>query len=55
MDLDLITELERRVTAATGDPQESEHLFQRLSMCTRRYNEIAFRSTFKDNMEDARQ
>ena len=36
--LEFITELGRRVAAATGNPPETAHLFQRLSICTPRPN-----------------
>ena len=49
---EFISELGRRVTAATGDPLETTYLFQRLSICTQRYNAIAFRGTFMHNTGD---
>ena len=49
---EFITELGRRVSIATGDPLETAHLFQRLSICTQRYNAIAFRGTFMHNTGD---
>jgi len=50
--LEFIKELGQRITVATGDPMETVHLFQRLSICTQRHNAIAFRGTFMHNSED---
>src|SRR6218665_3254843 len=41
-----LTELGRGVTAMSCDPRETAHLFQRLSICSLRFNAIAFRGTF---------
>jgi hypothetical protein len=43
---EFLMELGRRMTAVSGDPRETLHLFQRLSICTQRFNAIAFRGTF---------
>src|SRR6218665_3244862 len=40
---EFIKELGQRITVAIGDPMETVHLFQRLSICTQRHNAIAFR------------
>jgi len=50
--LEFLTELGRRLTAVTGDPLETTHLFQRLSICTQRYNAVAFRGTFAQLTRD---
>ena len=49
---EFLLELGRRLTEATGDPQETKYLFQRLSICTQRYNAIAFRGTFMHDTGD---
>ena len=45
---DFIAEVGRRISAISGEPLEKNHLFQRLSICTQRYNAVAFRGTFLD-------
>ena len=45
--LSFLQELGRRMTEATGNPRESMHLFQRLSICTQRFNVVAFKGTFE--------
>lgn len=45
---EFLTELGRRLTVASGDPLETRHLYQRLSICTQRYNAVAFRGTFAE-------
>src|SRR6218665_2217139 len=35
-----------RMTTISFDPRETAHLFQRLSICSQRFNAIAFRGTF---------
>lgn len=53
--LEFLQELGRRMTEATGDPRESMHLFQRLSVCTQRFNGVAFRGTFGHEVGDENQ
>ena len=43
---EFLMELGRRMTAVSGDPLETVHLFQRLSICTQRFNAVSFRGTF---------
>ena len=43
---EFLSELGRRLTIVSGDPQETARLFQRLSICTQKFNAVAFRSTF---------
>ena len=43
---EFLSELGRRLTIVSGEPQETARLFQRLSICTQRFNAVAFRSTF---------
>ena len=50
--LEFLQELGRRITEATGDPRETSHLFQRLSVCTQRFNAVAFRGTFDQHDGD---
>ena len=45
--LEFLEELGRRMTEATGDSRESIYLFQRLSVCTQRFNAVAFRGAFE--------
>ena len=49
---EFITEVGRRMSAISGEPLETKHLFQRLSICTQRYNAVAFRGTFVDQNGD---
>ena len=42
-----IEEIGRRTTAVTGDPLETNHLFQRLSIAIQQTNAVSFTSTFK--------
>ena len=37
---------------ATGDPRETTYLFQRLSICTLRYNAVAFKGSFEQRTTD---
>ena len=39
--------LGRRTTAVTGDPLQTNHLFQRLSIAIQQANAVSFTSTFK--------
>ena len=50
--LEFLAELGRRMTAISGDQFETTHLFQRLSICTQRYNAVAFRGTFSQSIGD---
>ena len=43
---EFLSELGRRLTVVSGEPQETARLFQRLSICTQRFNAVAFRGTF---------
>ena len=43
---EFLVELGRRGAAVSGDPREITYLFQRLSICTQRFNAVAFRGTF---------
>lgn len=43
---EFLSELGRRLTIVSEDPQETARLFQRLSICTQRFNAVAFRGTF---------
>ena len=46
--MELTQEIGRRTTAAvTGDPLETIHLFQRLSIAIQQANAVSFTSTFK--------
>jgi len=40
-------EIGRRTTAVTGDPLETIHLFQHLSIAIQQANAVSFTSTFK--------
>ena len=52
---EFLSEPGRRLTIASGDPQETARLFQRLSICTQRFNAVAFRCTFlQSTVEDDR-
>src|SRR6218665_1402028 len=43
---EFLMELGRRMTTIFCDPRETAHLFQRLSICSKRFHAIAFRGTF---------
>ena len=45
--IELTQEIGRRTTAVTGDPLETRHLFQRLSIAIQQANAVSFTSTFK--------
>ena len=45
--IELTQEIGRRTTAVTGDPLETIHLFQRLSITIQQANAVSFSSTFK--------
>ena len=45
--IELTQEIDRRTTAVTGDPLETIHLFQRLSIAIKQANGVSFTSTFK--------
>ena len=45
--IDLTQEIGRRTTAVTGDPRETNHLFQRLSIAIQQANAVSFTCTFK--------
>ena len=49
--IELIQEIGRRTTAVTGDPLETNHLFQRLSIAIQQANALYFTSTFKSEWE----
>jgi hypothetical protein len=49
---EFLAELGRRLTIVSGDPQETARLFQRLSICTQKFNAVAFRSTFARLTDD---
>ena len=40
------------IITITGDPRETSHLFQRLFVCTQRFNAVAFRGTFDQHDGD---
>jgi hypothetical protein len=44
--LDFVSELGKRLTAATADPLELSYLFQRLSIAVQRGNELSFAGSF---------
>ena len=44
--LAFISELGQNLTRISGDPRETSHLFQRLSIVIQRFNAVAYRSTF---------
>jgi len=44
-------EIGRCTTAVTGDPLETIHLFQRLSIAIQQANAVSFTSTFKSEWE----
>ena len=41
-----LSDLGRRITSVTGDPRETSHLFQRLSVAIQRFNYVCFRGSF---------
>ena len=45
--IELTQEIGRRTTAVTGDPLETNHLFQRISIAIQQANAVTFTSTFK--------
>ena len=45
--IELTQEIGRRTTAVTGDPRETNHLFQRLSIAIQQVNAVSFTCTFK--------
>jgi len=45
--IELSQEIGRRTTAVTGDPLETIHRFQRLSIAIQQANAVSFTSTFK--------
>src|SRR5688572_33422513 len=47
---EFLQELGRRMTEATGDPRETTHLFQRLSVCMQSFNAAAFRALMQRNL-----
>ena len=49
--IELTQEIGRRTTAVTGDPRETNHLFQRLSIAIQQANAVSFTSTFKSEWE----
>ena len=53
--LSFLSQLGRRLAAASGDPRETSFLFQRLSMTVQRFNCVAFHDSFvapSNNAED---
>ena len=44
--VEFITDIGRRITAATCDPRETAFLFQRLSVTIQRYNAVCLANTF---------
>src|SRR6218665_2954629 len=50
--LEFLSELGRRFSVIVGDRRETAFLFQRLSVCTQRFNLVAFKGTFPTNPED---
>src|SRR6218665_2758699 len=50
--MEFLQDLGQRMTEATGDPRETTYLFQRLSICTQRFNAIAFRVSFEQRTTD---
>ena len=49
--IELTQEIGRRTTAVTGDPIETNHLFQRLSIAIQQANAVSFTSTFKSEWQ----
>jgi hypothetical protein len=47
--IEFIQELGRRITETTGDPLETSHLFQRISICLQRGNALSFLGSFESN------
>ena len=45
--LDFLTEVGRRLSAATGDAQETAFLFQRISVALQRFNAVLIHETFE--------
>jgi len=45
--IELTQEIGRHTTAVTGDPLETIHLFQRLSIAIQQANAVSFTGTFK--------
>ena len=41
-----LTELGRRLSASTGEPRETDFLFQRLSIAVQRFNAVLIQETF---------
>ena len=41
-----LLEIGRRGAAVSGDPREIVYFFYRFSICTKRFNAVAFRDTF---------
>ena len=41
-----VSQIGKRLTAASGDPRETSFFFQRLSVTLQRFNSIAFTETF---------
>src|SRR6218665_933881 len=50
--MDFLQDLGQRMTEATDDPRETTYLFQRLSICTQRFNAVAFRGSFDQRTTD---
>src|SRR6218665_3895281 len=50
--MDFLQDLGQRMTEATGDPRETIYLFQPLSICTQRFNAVAFRGSFDQRTTD---
>src|SRR6218665_3644749 len=46
-EVEFLQDLGQRITDATGDPRETTYLFQRLSICTQRFNAAAFQGSFE--------
>ena len=48
----LLSELGRRITAATSDVKETSYLYQRISAALQRFNAICMYNTFRDILYD---
>ena len=48
--MNFLTELGRRLTARSSDTRETVFLFQRLSVLIQRYNAVAFRGSFAEDV-----
>jgi hypothetical protein len=49
--VDFLTDLGNSLSDRSDDPRETSFLFQRVSILIQRYNAIAFRGTFAEDIE----